>query len=99
MQDPDTLPEGGGLSYTGTAICVEGTPEYEQRPTSDGEPTAGTGGAASFPFLTSCSADATDPATLRPSPGGVDGADDLGGGDDPDHPHPDRFRWHRWCLS
>ena len=62
VQHPDTLPPGGGLSYTGTAICVEGTPTYDQRPTSDGKPTAGTGGQASFPFLTSCRAQASAPA-------------------------------------
>lgn len=87
VQDPDTLPAGGGLSYTGTAICVEGTPQYEQRPTSDGEPTAGTGGATSFPFLKSCDAGApTDggdapPATV-PDGGPTTATTSDGGGDD-----------------
>lgn len=74
VQDPGTLPDGGGLSYTGTAICVEGTPEYEQRPTTDGKPTAGTGGAASFPFLKSCHADAGVPSDEGDAP--ADAADD-----------------------
>jgi hypothetical protein len=58
VQEPETLPDGGGLSYTGLSICVEGTPEYEHRPTTDGKPTGGTGGQSAFPFLTSCNAGA-----------------------------------------
>ncbi|RLE16513.1 MAG: hypothetical protein DRJ50_14970 [Actinobacteria bacterium] len=70
VQDAETLPENGGLSYTGSSICpVGGFAVYEQRETTDGLPAPGAGGKSTFAFLLSCDGPANGSET------GVDTAD------------------------
>ena len=54
VQERDTLPENGSISYTGTSICLDGVATFETRETVDGLPALGTGGRTQFPFLLSC---------------------------------------------
>lgn len=74
VQERDTLPEDGSISYTGTSICLEGEATYETRETIDGLPALGTGGRTEFSFLLSC-----DPAVAAVSD---DAAADTDPGDD-----------------
>lgn len=55
VQDEGTLPGHGKINFDGTSICEDGyTPEYERRPTTDGEGPPGCPNYTSFPFLTAC---------------------------------------------
>lgn len=70
VQDRDTLPENGSISYTGTSICLEGEATFETRETIDGLPAPGTGDRTEFPFLLSC-----DPAAASSDEDDADSSD------------------------
>lgn len=76
VQDEGTLPGHGKINFDGTSVCEDGyTPEYERRPTTDGEGPPGCPNYTSFPFLTAChatdSGGAAVPASGTTGGGGV----------------------------
>ncbi|MDH5201617.1 MAG: hypothetical protein OEW93_12070, partial [Candidatus Bathyarchaeota archaeon] len=74
VQDEGTLPGHGKINFDGTSICEDGyTPEYERRPTTDGEGPPGCPNYTSFPFLTACHATDSGGAAV-PAGGAISGA-------------------------